>query len=284
MAFKVPIVESVSRMSLETIPIALELTGALSGGLIPLNAEAMANIKIAGSEEQCLYNAVERFLGREQEDMARVVKQTFEGSMRGVLATLSPEEANANRISFAQEVMREAADDFKRPGLVLDTFKIQNISDNQRYLEAVGRKKNAEVQRDAVIAEAEAEAESRKVSASAKERRKIAEINSDKLVVEAENEFGVRKADLDSISIRSEAKAAVAVDIARTQEETVLEEQRIELNKRKFQANVVIPARAQKEVRELTAAGEATKIVEDGKAYSGCCKNHATRVGKKGYP
>ena len=53
-SFKVPIVESVSRMPLDTIPTALELTGALSGGLIPLNAEAMANIKIAGSVEQGL--------------------------------------------------------------------------------------------------------------------------------------------------------------------------------------------------------------------------------------
>ena len=40
--FKIPLVESVTRMSLETIPIEFELDGALSKGLIPLRVEAMA--------------------------------------------------------------------------------------------------------------------------------------------------------------------------------------------------------------------------------------------------
>ena len=55
---------------------------------------------------------------------------------------MTPEEANANRLQFADEVMSQAAKDFRRKGLVLDTFKIQSISDDQRYLEAA-----AEVQR-----------------------------------------------------------------------------------------------------------------------------------------
>jgi flotillin len=59
---KIPIIESVSRMPLTTIPIELELTGALSNGIIPINLQAMANVKIAGSEEEGLSNALERFL------------------------------------------------------------------------------------------------------------------------------------------------------------------------------------------------------------------------------
>ena len=66
---------------------------------------------------------------------------------------MTPEEANANRLQFADEVMSQAAKDFRRKGLVLDTFKIQSISDDQRYLEAIGRRRSAEVQRDARIAE-----------------------------------------------------------------------------------------------------------------------------------
>ncbi len=37
---------------------------------------------------------------------------------------MTPEEANANRLQFADEVMSQAAKDFRRKGLVLDTFKI----------------------------------------------------------------------------------------------------------------------------------------------------------------
>src|SRR4030042_4998093 len=46
---KIPIVESVSRMNLNTIPIEIDLKGALSNGLIPIDIEAMAKVKIARS-------------------------------------------------------------------------------------------------------------------------------------------------------------------------------------------------------------------------------------------
>jgi len=136
---KIPIVESVSRMPLTTIPIDLELTGALSRGVIPINIQAMANVKIAGSEEEGLSNALERFLGKGMSDISQVAKENIEGSLRGVLATLTPEEANSNRLEFGEKVVQEATSDLKRLGLVLDTFKIKHISDTQGYLEAIGR-------------------------------------------------------------------------------------------------------------------------------------------------
>lgn len=61
---KIPIIESVTQLPLTTMPIDLELTGALSKGVIPINIQAMANVKIAGSEEEGLSNALERFLGK----------------------------------------------------------------------------------------------------------------------------------------------------------------------------------------------------------------------------
>ena len=48
---KFPIIESVTRLPLTTIPIDIELTGALTNGLIPVNIEAMANIDT--SEQMC---------------------------------------------------------------------------------------------------------------------------------------------------------------------------------------------------------------------------------------
>jgi flotillin len=62
--FKIPIIESVTRLPLTIIPIDIELSGALTNGLIPVNIEAMANIKIAGREQEGLSNALERFLSR----------------------------------------------------------------------------------------------------------------------------------------------------------------------------------------------------------------------------
>jgi flotillin len=264
--FKIPIVETVHRMSLATIPIEIEIKGALSSGIIPLNVQGMANIKVAGTEEAGLSNAVERFLGKTPDHISQVAREVLEGNLRGVLATLSPEEANNKRLEFANRVIKEARDDLQKLGLVLDTFKILNISDEQGYLESIGRKKNAEVRRDAKIVEAEAEAEARRVSAEAKKKGNVAEVEADMVIVEAENKLRVKKAELAVHANQSEERAKVAGAIARVEEEQRLESQRVELNRMKYQADVVIPAQAEKEAKELQAIGSAAKIMENGKA------------------
>jgi len=270
--FQFPIIETVKRMSLETMPIEIELNGALAKGIIPLNVAGMANIKIAGTQEQGSSNAIERFLGKKREEIARIAKETLEGSLRGVLATLTPEEANTDRLKFAQEVMNQASEDFRKLGLVLDTFKIQSVSDSQRYLEAIGRKKNAEVQRDARIAEAESEAEARKVAAVARNEASVAEAEAEMITVGAQNRLRVTKAELEVTSNQAEAAAKVAGDIAKAEHENTLEKVRIDLNKKKYQADVVVPAAAAKEASELSAKGEAAKILEDGKATADAVK------------
>jgi len=104
--------------------------------------------------------------------------------LRGVLASLTPEEANSNRLEFAEKVGDQARSDLKKPDLVLDTFKIKHISDAQGYLEAIGRRKNAEVRRDARITEANAEAEARLVAAEVKKKRSVVEAQADITTVE----------------------------------------------------------------------------------------------------
>jgi flotillin len=263
---KIPIIESVTRLPLTTIPIELELTGALTNGIIPINLQAMANVKIAGSEEEGLSNALERFLGKNINDISQVAKENIEGNLRGVLATLAPEEANSNRLEFAQRVVQEAGSDLQRLGLVLDTFKIQQISDNEGYLDAIARRKNAEVRRDAKITEANAEAEARVVAAEAKKTGNVAEAESDMTIVEAENRLRVKKADLAAEANRVEARATVAGDIERIEQEQKLEEKRVTTNKYKYEADVIVPARAEREAMELKAKGEAARIAEDGRA------------------
>lgn len=263
---KIPIVESVTRLPLNTIPIELELSGALTNGVIPVNIQAMANVKIAGSEEDGLNNALERFLGRNVTDISQIAKETLEGSLRGILATLTPEEANSKRLEFAEKVVAEARSDLKNLGLVLDTFKIQDLSDSEGYLDAIGRKKNAEVRRDATIAEANAEAEARQVAAEAKKRGSVAESESEMNIVEANNKLQVLRAELASETNIAEAKAQVARAIAEVEEQQKLEARRVEMNKSKYQADVVVPAEAHREAKILEAMGEAASIVEDGKA------------------
>jgi flotillin len=265
---KIPIIESVSRMPLNTFTVDMELIGALTNGIIPINIEAMANVKVAGNEADGINNALERFLGRNMGEISQVARETIEGSLRGVLATLSPEEANEKRLEFAEKVSEQASADLEKLGLVLDTFKIKNISDPEGYMDNIGRKKNAEVKRDAIIAEAKTEAESRIATAESKRKGSIAEYESELAVIEAENSYKIKKAKLAEEVNKAESKALVAGDIAKIAEEEKLEDARVKMNKKKYEAETVVPAQADKEAKVLYAKGKAARIVEDGKAMA----------------
>lgn len=264
--FKIPIIESVKRLSLTTLPLEIKISKALSKGIIPIHVEGRANVKIAGSDKEGLNNAIERLLGKNLNEITQVAKETIEGSLRGVLATVTPEDANTRRLEIAEKVAEEARGDLLKLGLVLDFIKIQNISDDQGYLEAIGRKKNAEVMKNARIAEATAEAEARTVSAEQKRKGSVAEAESEMIIAEAENKLSVHRANLAAEANRSEQRSRIAGDITRVEEEQKLEEGRIALNRKKYEAEVVIPSEAEKKAAELRAKGEAARILEDGKA------------------
>lgn len=264
--FKMPIIESVRRLSLSTMPIEIRITKALTKGIIPINVDGRANVKVAGSETDGLSNAIERFLGKNLNEIAQVAKETIEGSLRGVLATVTPEEANSQRVEVAEQVAQQARVDLHKLGLVLDFVKIQNISDDQGYLEAIGRKKNAEVLKNARIAEATAEAEARMVTAEQKRKGSVAESEAEMVIEESENKLKVYRANLAAETNRAEQRAKVAGEITRAEEERRLEEARIERNRKKHEADTVVPAEAERIAAELKARGESAKILEDGRA------------------
>jgi flotillin len=264
--FKLPLVESVARMPLNSIPLDIELNKAMSKGMIPMLIEARATVKLAGSPEAGMDEAIERFLGRGTEAVIKTAKQALEGAIRGVVATMTPEDANGRRLELAAEAATRAREDLRRLGIVLDFLQIQEVNDSHGYLEAIGRKQNAIVQRDARIAEATADAEARQVSAEQNHIGRDAEIAAGLKIVEAENKLEVRRHDLHANANAAEERATIAGAIARTESKLTLEDRRIELSEKKQLAETIIPARAAKEAHELKAQGDAARILEDGKA------------------
>ena len=262
---RIPILEKVSWMDLNTIPLEVSVTNAYSKGAIPLNVQGIANVKVS-SAEGLLENAAERFLDRPTEQIGQIAKETLEANLRGVLATMSPEEVNEDRLKFSHQLIDEADDDIKTLGLELDVMKIQNVTDDNQYLDSVGRRLTAEVVKQARVAEAERMAESEAAEAAARERAQIATVQADKNIVEEQNQLRVRTAELEAIAKAKEEEASVAGDIARATAEQELEHQRIELERRRLEADVVTPAKANLEAKQLAAQAEAAKIIEDGKA------------------
>ena len=253
-AFRIPIIEQVDRLVLNTIPIDLSVTNAYSKGGIPLTVRAIANVKIASHEPE-INNAVERLLGKPMGEIQVIAKETLEGNLRGVLATLTPEEVNEDRLKFAKTLVDEADIDMSALGLQLDTLKIQSVEDDRGYLDAIGRQRTAKIIADAEVAEA-----------SQRETARLAEAKADKSIASAENEVRIVKAQLAAEAEAEEAKVSVAAKLAEAVAEQELTEQEITLAVKRQRAEVVVAAEAERQAKEEIAKGNAARILEDGQA------------------
>ncbi len=252
--FRIPLLEEVDRLDLRTLPIDLMVTNAYSKGGIPLKVRAIANVKIASNEPE-LNNAVERLLGKPLAEVQQIAKETLEGNLRGVMALLTPEEVNEDRLLFAKELLKEADQDLSALGLQLDTLKVQSIEDDRGYLDAIGRQQTAHIISAAEIAEAEKQ-----------EQARVAQARADRNVAKEEKETRVAMARYNAESEAEEAKVEVAADIARAQAQQELEEQQILLEEKRQRASVVVKAEAEREAKEEIAKGNAARILEDGRA------------------
>ncbi|MBD2250121.1 flotillin family protein [Nostoc parmelioides] len=266
-SIQVPLLEKTFRMDLTNMIIELKVSNAYSKGGIPLTVEGVANIKIAG-EEPTIHNAIERLLGKSRKDIEQLAKDTLEGNLRGVLANLTPEQVNEDKITFAKTLLEEAEDDLEKLGLVLDNLQIKNIFDEVLYLDSIGRKQQAELLRDARIAEAEAKAQAIIKSSENLRITKLRQIERDLQIAKAEAERRVRDAITKRTAVIAEVESVVNSQIAKVQAEVAVQTERIIQVENQLQADIVAPAEAECQSAIAQAKGDAAKIIEEGKAQA----------------
>ncbi|MDL2344145.1 SPFH domain-containing protein [Deinococcus sp. MIMF12] len=251
-AFRIPVLEKVSWMDLTTIPLDLSIENAYSKGGIPLKIHAVANVKLNAQEPQ-LSNAIERFLDVPRESLTTIVRDTLEGNLRGVVATLTPEEINEDRLRFAEALIEEAEHDTNNLGIKLDTLKIQNVTDVGGYLDSIGRRKTAEVLKEARIAEAERNAEATQAEAQAVQRSQVAQAISQQAIIEEQNKLEVRRTELNAIQLARQNEAAVESELAKVRAQQNFEQEQAALEATLRQRR----AEAQRQARTIEAQQNA---------------------------
>jgi flotillin len=263
--WKVPFIQTVDKMDVRLIPIELAVMKMFSHGGIPLDVHAMANVKIT-SDPQYVHNAVERFLGKPVEDIKTMARQLLEGKLRDVLAQLTPEQVNEDRIAFANHLLESTEADFNRLGLHLDTLKILRVEDEAQYLVNIGRTQIANAVRDAELAENQANQEVAQEEASARQQAEVAQKQAEIGISQKRNQLRALIGELEGRAQAVEREAAVAAEQARAEAEQELQGVRKDLETRRLYAEVVLPAEARRVAAELIADGEAAPRREQGVA------------------
>ncbi|MGD0555344.1 MAG: SPFH domain-containing protein [Streptosporangiaceae bacterium] len=221
---------------------------------IALNVRAVIAFKV-GNDEESIVNAGQRFLS-DQDQMSILTGRIFAGHLRSIIGSMTVEEIVTERQKLASEVLDGSKTEMISLGLVVDALQIQSIDDmGAGYIAAMASPHNAAIQRQAKIAQAQADqAAAEAVQASA---RKQAEFGRQTAVVEAQYKAEVDKAQAESAQAGPLAQAEAQRAVIAAQAE--LARSQAELRQQQLVSEVVRPAEAEAEKTRILAQADAER-------------------------
>jgi len=161
----------------------------------------------------------------------------------------------------------------------IDILTIQQISDEQGYLDALGKKRTAEVKRDAAIGEAQALRDAMIKSAMADQEGRTKRYEADVAIAQSLRDKESKQAEFDAAVQAKQKEAEQAGPLAtaiarqrvteqetrieqiRKQQEVLVQEQEAARKEKELLATVVKPAEAERQAAILRAEGEKQATV-----------------------
>jgi len=276
-SFVWPVLERVDMLSLEIMTIDVTTPDVPSSQGVPVTVDGVAQVKI-GSDENSIRTAAIQFLSKSREEIRHIAHETLAGHLRAILGTLTVEQLYRDREAFAQKVQEVSGDDMASMGLEIVSFVIKDISDDEGYLEALGRPRIAQVKRDAAIGEAEAERDATIESARALQEgesakfaaeTKIAESRKDSEVEQAayQAQSNMKKAEADlayslqeNITNQDVRAEAIQVEIVSKHKQIEVQQQETLRMEQELDATVRKPAEAERYRIQMLAEAEQLKL------------------------
>src|SRR5437763_2205678 len=256
-----PFREKVQRLSLELMQFDVRSAETYSMHGVPVQVDGVCMVKIDASDSG-IEHAAQSFLSRGRDDIVRSAMQAVEGHLRAAVGSLSIEDIYRERQKLVAATRELAEPDLEGMGLSIVSLTIRNVADKQGYLEALGRPRTAQVKRDAIRGEAEAEREA-----------KAARYEADLAIEDSRRAYETERARYKAEGLRASAEADLSYGLQRaiTRQEVRAQELQVEIierkkaielmqaeverRKRELEAEIVEPALAR--AREITAVAEA---------------------------
>ncbi|WP_409304533.1 SPFH domain-containing protein [Peribacillus sp. SCS-155] len=231
--FVLPVFQQAEPLSLLSSKLEVSTPEVYTEQGVPVMADGVAIIKVGNTITE-IATAAEQFLGKAKDDREQEAREVLEGHLRSILGSMTVEEIYKNREKFSQEVQRVASQDLAKMGLVIVSFTIKDVRDKNGYLESLGKPRIAQVKRDADIATAEAEKETRIKRAEAAKDAQRAELERATEIAEAEKTNKLKIAEYRREQDIAKARADQAYDLetARSKQEVTEQEMQIKIVER----------------------------------------------------
>jgi flotillin len=209
-----------------------------------------------GNDAESIVNAAQRFLS-DQDQMSVLTGRIFAGHLRSIVGSMTVEEIVTERQKLATEVLDGSKAEMAKMGLIVDSLQIQSIDDmGMGYIDAMAAPHNAAIQRQAKIAQAQANQAA--AEAEQDSQRKQAEYARETAVVQAQYKAEVDKAQAEAAQAGPLAQANAQREVIHAQ--TELAERQASLRQQQLVAEVVKPAEADAEKVRVLAEADAERM------------------------
>jgi len=301
----IPLFHRMDMITLENIMFPVEIRQTKTKLGVPINADGIVVLKVKNTYETIMA-AVQQFsCSHETETVAMIRTQASEvckGKLREIVSSLSVEDIYDDRESFSTKVQEVCGKELEEMGLELKSFTINDITDEEGYIEALGKEQIAKVKSEAAIAEAEAAKNRQIKTAEAMKVGKRAQLTAETQIAEAEKEKElqvlafkeeqearraksdaaykiqenitskeVKNTELDAIVLEKKrqqevAEAQVQIEIQSEQKNIELAQRKAERKQAELQEMVIRPAEAEKEKRRLAAEADKFEQIQRAEA------------------
>src|SRR5262244_225442 len=253
-AFVLPFFRKTSFLTLSMSESEVSETCVTKQG-ISLNVRAVIAFKV-GNDQESIVNAGQRFLS-DQDQMSTLTGRIFAGHLRSIIGSMTVEEIVTERQKLATEVLDGSKAEMAKIGLAVDSLQIQSIDDmNTGYIDAMAAPHNAAIQRQAQIAQAQANQAA--AEAQQQSQRAQAEYARQTAVVQAQYKAEVDRAQAQAGQAGPLTQAQAQLEVISAQAE--LAKRQAELRERQLVAEVIKPAEAEAEKVQILAKADAERM------------------------
>ena len=235
--FVMPVIQDWAKMSLKPIQIQVNVTG-VSSQMIKVTIPVTLTTGI-GTTQTLMQNAASRFLTAKTSEISDQIKDILIGEVRSLMATMTIEEINADRIKFIGKAKENIETELNKVGFSIININNADISDDANYIKNLGQK--AATKANATKLQLEAEAEG---------TRK-------KLLAEAEGKRASLMAEADKVAGTSKVEAQMTIEKTKQEKQLEVNEAAALAMEAKLHAETIVPA--QKEKERITIEAEAVK-------------------------
>lgn len=253
--FVFPVIQDWRKMSLKPIQIQASVAG-VSSQMIKVTIPVTLTTGI-GTTDTLMQNAASRFLTSSPQEISDQIKDILIGEVRSLMATMTIEEINADRVKFLGKAKENIETELNKVGFSIININNADITDDANYIRNLGKKAATKAEAQALADIAEEKKKGDIQIAETEKERQIAVANAEKeratQVAETKQQQEVRVAEINQ---EKEIKLAEADKV----KESGVANQQAE------KAANVAKAQAEAEAASAQAEAEAQKQIRMAKA------------------